>query len=82
MGGSQRHVQDKSYFVGILRAKMAELTTEIKNIQVRKPLVFFFLVLFSSHQSPLGGPYCVTQFPLSVLAYCSQRPVLHHRLSL
>jgi intraflagellar transport protein 74 len=33
MAGSQRHVQDKSYFVGILRAKMAELTTEIKHIQ-------------------------------------------------
>ena len=34
IGGSQRHVQDKSYFVGILRAKMSELTAEIKNIQV------------------------------------------------
>ena len=54
MGGSQRHVQDKSYFVGILRAKMAELTTEIKNIQVRKPLLLLFFLSYSpliSHPS-------------------------------
>jgi hypothetical protein len=37
----QRHVQDKSYFVGILRAKMSELSTEIKHIQV------YFIVTYS-----------------------------------
>ena len=82
MGGSQRHVQDKSYFVGILRAKMAELTTEIKNIQVRKPLLLFFScpILLSS-VTPRGALLCHT-VPFVCLGLLQSTSVLHRRLSL
>ena len=40
------------------------------------------ILSMSSHHSSPGGPYCVTQFHICLSwLCCSQRPVLHYRLS-